>query len=150
MQTIFIIIFAFVILVIGFIIIMMNYKANLGKNLEQHVVLDQMKRYQIINYLPYMKCSFDGVKANECIDKAKLIAFKNEVANNQLYYKFFFGFMKFSVKQKDALGNDKEEIIFENPKPEYTTKRQIEQSIIIYNPENRQYEKGVLFLEVYN
>ena len=69
MQTIFIVLFLFVLLSIFVIIIMAKNRSNTIERLEQLEVMSEYKKSQIIDNLPELRCSFENVILNDCYDK---------------------------------------------------------------------------------
>jgi hypothetical protein len=150
MQTAFVLMIVFMILVIVFFIGMSRYNSGLKAKNEDNIVMNDINRYQIMNFLPELKCSFGGVYIYECYDKQKLESFKIQVVNNQLYYRDIFGYLKLSIGTYGSSGALTEEIIFENPRENYVNKMFISHPIIIYDNEKKQADEGVMSLEIYD
>ncbi len=150
MQTAFVLLIVLMLFIVGFIFLMSKYTRDLKSKGDDSVVLNDINRYQILNFLPELKCSHNGVFIYECYDKEKLESFKTQIIANDLFYKDIFGYSKLTIGEYDNSGILIEAIIFDNPKPEYLNKMFISHPIIIYDNEKKLADEGVMSLEIYD
>ena len=104
MQTAFVLLIVFVLLVIVFFMVIASYNRQVKSKAQDSIVLNDINRYQTMNFLPELKCSFSGVYTYECYDLQKLDSFKTQVVTNELYYKNIFGYLKLTIGRYDAAG----------------------------------------------
>jgi hypothetical protein len=145
MQTAFVIIFAFLVLIVAFFFVMSIYTKDLKTKVNQGMVLDGNSRYQTVNFLPELKCTQAGVYDYECYDLQKIRVFRAQADSDIFYYKDIFGYVKFSI----SIPPD-EELIINNSKPDFLTKTIIRHPILIYDNEKKEMREGELNLEIYD
>lgn len=151
MQTSFILMIIFFILVLGFAFVISKYRQSLGSKIDNSVNLDQVNRYQLLNFLPELRCSLNNVHNYDCFDKQRLESFKMQQKNSSFYYNNLLKQIRFSVAvyaDDDTVLS--EEVIFNNTNQNLPNKRYITNPILVYDNEKKMLYQGVLNLEIFS
>jgi|SaaInlStandDraft_3_1057020.scaffolds.fasta_scaffold91298_2 hypothetical protein len=149
MQTVFILLFIFVILFAVFIFAITQERNSRQKQLDQSLILVEQKKSQSINYLTEINCIKDNVIIKDCFDKLSIKSFKTRVNEDMLYYNSILGTVNIKINEYIE-GTWNEEILFENKKEVYDTIKKYQFPITIYDPINNINNYGVLHIEIYN
>lgn len=148
MQTVLILVFVFFILAIAFIFIVAQQKNVVKDKLNEQLILIELKKSQIANYLPEIQCSSNAVMIEDCFDRIALKQFFDKT-NSSNYYLELLGNIKLSVSEYEN-GNWTTIMIYDNPKETYDSKRLIKMGVVIFDPITNKKIPGVMNLETYN
>ena len=148
MQTVFVIFIIFILGFIAFMVVISQQKSSTKTQLEQSLVITQVKKAQILSLLPELHCSRENVLIADCYDKLAINSFKTR--SDQLYYKSLLGNAIITIKEYDFSSGWSEEIIFSNPKEKYETKKLISVPVRIYQTKENLNKVGVIDIEIYN
>ncbi len=148
MQTIFILIIVFFLgsLIVIFLVSNQQYSQN-NRELQKMIMLD-IKKTQIVDYLPELKCSQNTNYALDCFDKYAIKSFLENYESNQLYYTGLLGFMKIIIIEYDT-NNSTETVVYNHELENYETKRVYSLGISILDPIERKIKPGVLHVEIF-
>jgi len=145
MESIFILILIFFIISIASIFIFAKMKANDKDRLEQQLVLTELKRMQIANYLPELQCSFNGIIDHECYDMMAVEAFKEKAESPD--YLSLLGSMNLIIEEYD--GEWVKHVVVNASKEKFDTKTSMNYPITLYYPLTNKKNPGVVHLEIY-
>ncbi|MBT4351175.1 hypothetical protein HOD20_01475 [archaeon] len=170
MQTAFVLLILFVVFTLVGIFYIGYQKTGIRAKQREIEGLEIIKRSQVLNFLPELQCSFDGIVYHDCYDSQKIAAFREQIQNpeKEYFYRTLLGdisiiISKFNgrILERGWTDPNFEKYDPENPNPQRQIqiideetikekdKRLIQFPVSIYDPNNDVYDFGVIFLEIY-
>ncbi len=150
MQTIFALFIIFIILIIGFIFVIGKQRSSMRTQLEQSLILTNYKKAQIINVLPELQCSRLRVSVRDCYDKLAINALTKKIKENDFYYKTILGNSKISIIEYSPISGWDTIELYNNPIEKYKSKKVYHLPSIIFYPEKKIKNFGVIEIELHN
>jgi hypothetical protein len=171
MQTAFVLLILFVVFTLVGIFYIGYQKTGIRAKQREIEGLEIIKRSQVLNFLPELQCSFDGIVYHDCYDSQKIAAFKEQIETpeKEYFYRTLLGDISIIISKFNAKLENPErgwDPKFQKYNPEDTDpkrqiqiideetikekdKRLIQFPVSIYDPNNDVYDFGVIFLEIY-
>jgi hypothetical protein len=165
MQTAFVLLILFVVFTLALIFFIGYQKTGIRSKEKEMQGLEIIKRAQVLNFLPELQCSFDGVVYPNCYDKVKIEKFNEYVQGSEVFYDSLLGDVRIVIAQykskkaergwaEDWLeyepGGDLSgrKVMFDNRNEEKKDTRMIQMPVSIYDPVENIYSLGVIYLEI--
>lgn len=159
MENAFVLLAIFFILMLAVIFVAANQRNARLEKLEMFKERDSIKKSRALDFLPEMTCSEDNVIDPNCYDILKIIAFKELIQEEQLYYNEMLGNIYIIVRRFDPSPENpnykewvEEWIIYNNTKAEYKGHTELRFPVllrdVIDGTSNPDYF-GVIYLGVY-
>jgi len=117
---------------------------------EETNIMKAISITQTASNMPELRCSFDDVQVDNCIDRLKAEAIKNVISSNILHYYDLFGSSNITIVPIFPGGNN---ISIYSSEGEWTKKTRTQIPISIFNPlegGSGKYEYGLLIVEVFS
>jgi len=149
-ETIAVMFVFFILLVLGIVFYSRMQTVTIKQESAERFTQKAIGISQIMMFLPELMCSEEGVTKESCFDYYKLRGFNAVVdldTDNKLYYYDQFGYANISIQMIYPGGNDI--VIYDNPKPQWTTLSNFPTPISIYNPKTKVKSLGVLMVKIY-
>ncbi len=138
---------------IGIIFFISQSQSKMKEKQGEILEFEIIKRSQVLNFLPELQCSFDGVINNNCYDLIKINKFIEIKDEHVSDYKIFLGNVRLNITQYDPSPEIDEVveswIVFDNPKLSDQGYRQVQYPISLYDAVEDCYYFGILELRVY-
>lgn len=139
----------FILVMFGFVFYMNVMQSSAKSDTEENIQLKAIGIAQKASFLPELQCSEENVRQENCIDLLKLTASASLLNENNLYYYDIFEFSNITVKRVFPFDNEQEWILYSYIPPNYTSKLSTFIPTSLYDPETKEYDFGVLSVEVY-
>lgn len=154
METAMVILVFFILLTIGFVFLVGQSKAKMKEKVRDLQEKEIIKKSQILNFLPELQCSFDGIVDSNCYDLVKINRFMELRDENDFYYKLLLGNIKLDIEQFDPSPETNTVVrewegLIDNPKGIDSGYRQIQYPISIYNATSHKNYFGIITISVY-
>ncbi len=149
MQTVFILMFIFIILIAAFFFYLKMQFSSANEKSIEYRELDAISRNSMINELPELACVHQGVIIRDCFDTEKIKQFKKQVSESKSYYSTAFKTMKLVIKRFNSPASP-DDIIYENKKEDSEIKETITSPVILYDPVLAVKDEGVIIVETYS
>lgn len=166
-EVIMVLVVVVVLLVIG-IVVYYNISAGSIDEAGKRITETQASvLVSVIDSMPEVQCSVRG-SPKDCVDVFKLNAFNHTASVNKPVYSDILGFKVVRFEQvypiPKVLGNGDCRVgsnfrfppdcgnwtVYSNPKANYLTKDLVRTPVSLFNPADKTYAVGVLFVEVYS
>lgn len=150
-ETIAVLLIFFVLVGFGLIFYGRIQAGSFQATQEENFELKAIQTAQLVSFLPELQCSSDGIITDDCFDILKVEAlreFINQTPNirNEYYYDLF-GFSSISIEQIYPPGVSW--LIYEKTTERTKAKSSIMIPVSLYNASSREYNFGVLNIDVY-
>ncbi|PIZ52359.1 hypothetical protein COY26_04715 [Candidatus Woesearchaeota archaeon CG_4_10_14_0_2_um_filter_33_10] len=148
-ETIAVLIIFFVLIGFGLVFYSRIQGPQFQEKQEENFELKAIQTAQIVSFLPEIQCSSDGIITNDCFDILKIDAL-NYINTGEIrdeYYFDTFGYSNISINQIYPPGVNWE--IYKRPLTNSKSKSSIQVPISLYNASSREYNFGVLNVDVY-
>ena len=149
-QTIFALFIIFVLLTIGFIFLIGRQSSAMKTQLEQSLILTNYKKAQVINLLPELQCIRQKVIIRDCYDKLAINSFMKNVNEHEFYYKTLLGNSKIIIIEYLPTGGWETILLYDNPIENYKSIKKYHLPSLIFYPEEKINNFGVIEIEIYN
>lgn len=153
METVMVVLVFLMLLTVGIIFFISQQKAGALEKQREYDNLNIIKKSQVLNFLPELQCSFDGVVNSNCYDSIKVGQFASLYADNQFYYHLLLGNIRIEIAEYDPSPEINSEVtswmLYDHPKPEDLGYRQIQYPVSIYNTVDNNHKFGILKINVY-
>src|SRR3989338_1946725 len=101
MENIFAIVIIVIILAIAFVFMVAVDRQEQRSREQDIAALDVVKKSQVLNFLPELKCSDNNNLDPDCYDILKIEAFTQQVSEDNFYYRTLLGNMKIEIVRYD-------------------------------------------------
>ena len=153
MENTFILIIVFLILSIALIYVMVMRNAEQKDKLSEFKDIELIKKSQILNFLPEMQCSDNNNLDPDCYDILKMVAFRDYLEQDKLYYRSLLGNIKIRVVRYDPSpevnSQNEEWVICDFEKPESNGYREIQYPVLLKDVIANSNYFGIIYLGVY-
>ena len=152
-ETIAVLLIFFVLVGFGLIFYSGIQKQGFQEKQEENFELMAIQTAQLVSFLPELQCSSDGIITDDCFDILKVEALREIINNPQNqklkneYYYDLFGFSSISIEQIYPPGVSW--LIYERTTERTKAKSSIMIPVSLYDASSREYNFGVLNIEVY-
>lgn len=146
-ETIAILFIFFVILMFGFIFYARIQRGNYLQKVQEISTLKGIQIAEKVSFFPEVRCSFNNVPTEDCIDLYKLKAASENINNNRLFYYGIFEYSRVIVEQIYPQNNTW--TLYDNPKPDYSDLITTPIPLNIYNPITNEFSYAVMTVGVY-
>jgi hypothetical protein len=157
MESTLVLMVFFFLLVIGVIIYMAIQKSDAREKDKEYAQLNLIKKAQLLNYFPELRCTQDNVPIPDCFDELKLKA-ANESMKNNLYYKSLLGEVQINITKTvfETISPTappilkEKNVFYYNASISRKSTSQIQMPVSIYDPIKDRYWFGIVYLDVYS
>lgn len=150
MQSAFSLLIIFFLIAIAGIFIMVQLKSANNQKLDQFLIIAQIKKSKNIALLPETQYTSENIAVSDHYDRAALMAFKDIIDNNQIYYRPMFQNVKLRLEEYDFRNGWQEEIIFDYSPKKFSNMKEFQIPVALTESEDYKKTFGVIYLEVYN
>lgn len=147
-ETIAILFIFFVLLMFGFIFYARIQKANYLQKTQENSILKAIQISEKVSFFPEIRCSFNNVPTEDCIDLYKLNVASKNINNNKLFYFGIFEYARVTVEQIFP-ENQTPIILYDNPKPNYIDLINIPIPSNVYDPTTNKFSYAIMTIGVY-
>ena len=149
MQTVFILLFVFMILAIAGIFVIGIQTNNQRNSLNDQNAVFSVKKSTSFNYMPELQCSFDSVITQDCFDIVKMEHFPEIAEENEEYYKGMLGFVNISVREFSEGMPGREYQLYSNSREDYREMNTIKIPVMLYDPVEDSTSFGEVKIDVF-
>ncbi|MCM2325764.1 MAG: hypothetical protein NDI94_04825 [Candidatus Woesearchaeota archaeon] len=150
MQSAFSLLIIFFIIAIAVIFFVVQMKSMNNQKLDQFLIISQIKKSKNIALLPEVQFTSENIAVSDHYDKAALMAFKEIIDNNQIYYRPLFQNVKLRLDEYDFKTGWKEQVIFDYSPKQFSDMKEFQIPVALTDPEEYRKSFGVIYLEVYS
>ncbi|MBU0757179.1 MAG: hypothetical protein KKF44_03885 [Nanoarchaeota archaeon] len=155
MESSIIILIVFFVLAIASIFFFGLHVNSVKNKMIEFENIEVIRKTQVLNFFPEIQCTKTNDMEGNCYDFYKIIAFKEQIEKNPMYYKPLLGHLSISFRRYEPSPEISGWILpdielYDNPKPSYKKLRKVRYPVSIRDvtEENKDYF-GVMILGVY-
>jgi len=150
MQSAIVLMIILFMLAIAAIFFFAQQKTSTSKQLDQLLIISQMKKSKNIALLPEVQFSSDNVIVSDHYDKLALLSFKKVIDDNPLTYKQLLANTKITLSEYSYTNGWKEMTIVDYSPDDFTSKREFQIPVALTEPDTYNKTVGIIYVEIFN
>jgi len=152
-ENIFAIVIIVIILAIAFVFMVAVDRQEQRSREQDIAALDVVKKSQVLNFLPELKCSDNNNLDPDCYDILKIEAFTQQVSEDNFYYRTLLGNMKIEIVRYDPSPEVNREVkrwvVYDNPKAEDSGYTLVRLPVLLKDIAEDSDYFGMIYMRVY-
>jgi hypothetical protein len=148
-ETIAILFIFFVLLMFGFIFYARVQRGEYLQRIQEITVLKGIQIAEKVSFFPEIRCSFDNVPTEDCIDLYKLTSASGNINKNKLFYYGIFEYSRVIIDQIYPNETQKTWTLYDNPKPNYADLINTPIPLNVYDPTTDTFSYAIMTVGVY-